>query len=307
MNRLAGIIIAVIGLVVAVLGFLKILPGMTQTGIVLFLFGLLIIGLSFIPKPEGKDTGPMSTPATLVNIFFSPTEVFQSLRSNPRWLVALLVMSILGTVFTNAFIYRLTSERIVNYTIDKTKEASWIPEETKKEIEKGRASAIEQNKDPLMRATTAVTGFAGYVFWIAFVSLLFFVFILALGGKLNYWQAFAAATYAAFPISVIRSVLGSIILFIKDPDTIHPILGQSALIQDNLNFLANPATNPVLYTLLGAFGILSFYWIWLMKTGLENTGEKVTSTMAWTAVLALWFVGICLMVVSAMFFGNFMS
>ena len=307
MNRLAGIIIAVLGLVLAVLSFTKVVPGMTQTGIILCLFGLLIIGLSFVPKPESDDTPRMSTLETLTKIFYAPAEVFQNLRRHPRWLAAVVIIAVLAAVFTNAFIYRLTPEKVVGYTIDKTKEMSWLDDKARAEIEKGRAAAIEENKNVVSRTVTAVTGFAGYVFWLAFLSLLFFLFILAMGGKLSYWQSFAVAAYSLFPVSVIRSIVGTIILFIKDPSEIHPILGQSSLVQDSLNFLASPATSPVLYTLLSGFGLLSFYWIWLAVTGLKNTGEKVTPTMAWTAVLVIWLVGIMLSVVMALIFPSFMS
>lgn len=307
MNRLAGIIIAVLGLILAVLSYTKVVPGMTQTGIILCLFGLLIIGLSFVPKTESNDTPRMSTFETLTKIFYAPGEVFENLRRHPRWLAAVVIMALLAAVFTNAFIYRLTPEKVVGYTIDKTKEMSWLDENTRAEIEKGRAAAIEENKNVVSRTATAVTGFAGYIFWLAFLALLFFLFIMAMGGQISYWQSFAVAAYSLFPVSIIRSIISTIILFIRDPSEIHPILGQSSLVQDSLNFLASPATSPVLYTLLSAFGLLSFYWVWLAVTGLKNTGEKVTPTMAWTAVLTIWLVGVMLSVVMALIFPSFMS
>ena len=308
MNRIAGIVIAVIGLLVAVLGFAKVLPGATQTGIIVLLLGLLVLGLSFVPKPESDGGDKMSTPSTLINIFFSPAEVFQNLRRHPRWLAAVIIMTLFATAFSNAFIYRLTPERIVNYTIDKTKEMSFLDDKARAQIESGRAASIEENKSLVKRSLQAVTVFTQYVFWIAFLALLFMLFVRALGGNIGYWQTYAAVTYAMFPVSVIRNVLGTLVLFLKnDPSEIHPILGQSAMVQDNLSFLANPATNPVLYTLLGAISLLTFYWIWLMVTGLKNTGEKVSDTAAWTSVLVLWFVGILLMVLMALVFPTFMS
>ena len=78
MNRLAGIIVAVVGLLIAVFEHLKVYPAMTQPGVVMILFGGLIIGLSFIDKPDTEEYRKMSTGATLLNIFVSPTEVFQN-------------------------------------------------------------------------------------------------------------------------------------------------------------------------------------------------------------------------------------
>jgi hypothetical protein len=307
MNRLAGIILAAIGLLVAVLGALKVLPGMTGTGVWIILGGGLIIGLSFIPKPEPDGAPRMSTAETLTKIFYAPAEVFQNLRRHPRWFVAVLIMSLFSTIYANAFINRLTAERVVNYTIDKTKEMSFLDERGRAEIEKGRADAIEENKNPVRRVGTAVSDFIGKMFWIALLAAIFLVFALVLGGKLNFWQSFAATAYAMFPVYVIRYVASLIILYLKDPTDVHPIIGANSLVQDSLNFLVTSADNPVLFSLLSAFSILGFYWIWLNATGLKNAGEKVTPTAAWTAVLSIWLLGVVLSVLLALVFPSFLS
>lgn len=307
MNRLAGIIVAVIGLLLAVLSILKVVPGLTQTGVVLILLGGLIIGLSFVEKPAPDDTPRMPTPNTLTGIFYAPAEVFQNLRRHPRWLVAVLIMSVMSAIFYEAFLYRLTPERVTNYAIDKTMEMPMMNDEARKQIEASRAQTIADNKNPLLRAARPVTGFFGQVVLYAFLGAVFFLFALAMGGKINYWQAFSAAVYASFPLAVIRFVLNTIVLFIKDPIEIHPITGQGSLIQDNLNFLVTGAEHPVLYTLLSAFSLLAFYWIWMNATGLKNTGERVTPSIAWSATLAIFFVGVTLSVVAALLFPSFIS
>lgn len=307
MNRLAGIIVAVIGLLIAVLSVLKVIPGLTSTGVFLILLGGLVIGLSFVDKPAAEGEERMSTPATLANIFFSPGAVFQNLRRHPRWLVAVLIMAALSGVYTNLFLYRLTPERVANYAIDKTLEMSILDENARKQVEAGRAEAIEQNKDPIVRAGQAVNGFVSSTLMIAFLSAIFFLFVLAMGGKMNYWQAFSATAYAMFPVAVVRYVLSSILLFIKDPADIHPLIGQSGIVQDNLNFLASPADQPVLYVLLASLSLLGLYWIVMNVIGLKNAGEKVSTSTATTATLVVWFAGVVLGVVMALLFPSFLS
>lgn len=309
MNRLAGIVVAVIGLIIAVLSIMKVVPGLTQPGVVMILLGGLIIGLSFVNKPEPDDTPRMSTPNTLVNIFFSPTEVFQNLGRHPRWLVAMLVMSLFSTIFANLFVSRLGADRIANFAIDKTLEMPMIQgnEEARRQVEASRAQAIADAQNPVIRAGQAASSFAGSAFFTAFLAAVFLLFALAMGGKLNFWQAFSAATYALFPVAAIRFVLSTIILFLKDPSEIHPILGQTALVTDNLGALFSPADNPVLYTVLSAFGLLWFYWIWLNATGLKNAGERVTPSIAWTATLAIFLLFIAFGAVMALLFPSFFS
>ena len=307
MNRIVGIIVAAIGLLVAVLSVLKIVPGLTQTGVVLILFGGLIIGLSFISKPEADESERMSTASTLGNIFFAPTEVFQNLRRHPRWLVAMLIMSILSATYANLFIYRLGADRVANFAIDKTLELPIMNDEAKKQVEAGRENAIAEAKNPVTKAGQAVNGFAGSVFGFAFLAGIFMLFALAMGGKFNFWQAFSASIYAAFPIGVIKFLLNTLILFLKDPSDVHPILGQQSLITDNLGFLVLPSEHPVIFTLLASFSVLSFYWLWLNATGLKNAGEKVTGTIAWSATLGVFLLTIFLGAIMATLFGGFMG
>lgn len=308
MNRFQGIAVAVIGLIITALSAVKILP-LVSTGSALIFLGLLLFGLSFIPRPNSDDTPRMPTAETLGAIFYAPGEVFRNLRRHPRWLVVLIIGSILSAVYFNAFNYRLTPEKITNYTIDKTLQSSFIAnnEDARKAIESGRPKAIEDAKNPVVLAGKAVNGFVGSVFLTAFFALIFWLFAKAMGGNLNFWQGFSATAYAMFPVTVLRNILSLIILFVKDPDDIHPILGQNSLVQDNLSFLVSPATNPVIYVLLASFSLLSFYWVWLNATGLKNAGEKVTPTIAWSATLTIWLLGLVLGAVSAMAFGSFMS
>ena len=307
MNRLAGIIVAAVGLLVAVLSISGVIPGLTSTGVILILFGGLVIGLSFIDKPITDGAERMSTPSTLANMFVSPTDVFRNLRRHPRWLAAALIMSAMSAIYTNLFVNRLGVERVANYTIDKTLEMPIMNDEAKKQVEAGRSTAIAEAKDPIRRAGQAVNGFAMSVLGYSFLAVVFMLFAMVMGGSLYFWQAFSAAVYAYFPYAVIRFVLNTLVLYLKDPSEIHPIIGQQTLIQDNLNFLVLPAENPIIYTLLGAFSLLGFYWLWLNATGLKNAGERVSGTAAWTASIGIYVLMVLLGVVAAAIFPSFIS
>lgn len=309
MTRLAGIIFAAVGFLIAIISVLNIVPGLTQTGVIMLIAGGLIIGLSFIDKPNPEGTDRMSTPETLAGIFYAPTEVFRNLRRHPRWLAAVLIMTALSAIYSALFFYRLTPERIVNYSIDKTLEMPMVAgnEDARKQIEQNRPKALEDAKNPIVRIGQVASSFSWQIILYAFLGGIFFLFAKAMGGNINFWQAFSAAVYAWFPAAVIRFLLNSLILFIKDPTDIHPILGQSSLIQDNLGFLVTPGEHPVIYVILSSLSLLMFYWLWLNATGLKNTGERVSSSTAWTATLTVFFVMLGLGVLTAFLFPSFMS
>lgn len=309
MNRIAGIVFAAAGLLVAVLSILKIVPGLTLTGVTMILAGGLIIGLSFVDKPDPEGSERMSTPATLGNIFFSPSETFQNFRRHPRWLVAVLIMVVLSATYNNLFLQRLGTDRVTNFAIDKTLEMPMIAnnEQVKAETEKGRKQALDDAKNPVLRAGQAVNSFSGSLFLFSFLALIYFLFSLAMGGKINFWQAFSVAVYASLPIAILRFVLNTIVLYLKDPIEIHPILGAQSLIQDNLSFLVTSAEHPVIYTLLASFSLLAFYWLFLNAIGLKNAGEKVSGTAAWTATIAIFVIGVLLSMGLSALFPSFIS
>lgn len=309
MNRIAGIVLAAVGFVLAILSIAQIVPGLTQTGVFMILGGGLIIGLSFIDKPDSEGTERMSTPSTLGNIFFSPGEVFKNLRRHPRWLVAAFIMALMSVTYGNLFLERLGPERVANFAIDKTLEMPMIAgnEDAKKQVESGRAKAIADAKNPVLRVAQIGTSFLGMMFLYSFLAVIFFVFALAMGGKINFWQAFSAAVYAMFPVAVIRFVLNTIILYVKDPVDIHPILGQQSLIQDNLSFLVAASENPVIYTLLASFSVLTLYWVVLNAMGLRNAGERVSGTIGWTASISIFVLILFFGLAMALAFPSFIS
>lgn len=309
MNRIAGIVLAAVGFVLAVLSIAKVVPGATGAGVFLILCGGLIIGLSFIDKPETEGTVRMSTASTLGNIFVAPGEVFANLRRHPRFLVALLIMVVLSATYSALFINRLGAERIANFTIDKTLEMSMIAnnEEAKKQVEQGREQAILDAQSSLQRVIQLPSAFAGYTVMCAILAAVFMLFVLAMGGKLNFWQAFSVVVYAWFPVSVLRFVLNTVVLYVKDPTDIHPILGQQSLIQDSLSFLVTSSEHPVIFTLLGSFSLLMFYWIFLNAIGLKNAGERVSGTTAWTASISIFIVLLFFGLAMAIAFPGFIS
>ncbi len=308
MLRYCAIGVFVVGFIIIVLGATKTVPNITGAGVGLVLLGALLFGLSFVPKPAVESpVRAMSPFEQLIKIFYAPAEVFQNLRRHPRWIIAVLVMTVVSAVYSNAFIYRLGADRIANYAIDKTLEMPMLNDEARKQIELSRADAIAESKSPVSRAAQTVNAFVGLIFWYAFLALIFLLFALAMGGRINYWQAFSAGVYAGFPIFIINKLLSFIFLFIKDPADIHPLMGGNTLVTDSLNFLVTPSENPVLYVFLSAFSLLNLYWIWLIATGLKNTGENITGTIAWSAAIGVWLILLTFGVLMAFLFPSFIS
>ncbi len=290
--------IFVIGIILVVGGIAKFVPGGIGTGAAFAFWGILLFAFSFIPLPQPRsdDEPAMSGLQRVTGIFYEPSRVFRNLRAHPHWLAALLVIATVNAIYAAAFAQRLTPERIVDYTMEKMEQSPIKP--PPEAMAKTKEGMLEALKQPIQRIETAAKTFVGVLCWLG---------VLAFGGRMNFWQSFAAVFYAFLPIAVIQRLLSLVILYVKDPDSLHPILGQETLVQDNLGVLFSPADHPALFVLGSVIGVLSFYGLWLRATGLKNAGEKVSSSAAWGVSITIWVLGLIVGMILASLFSSFMS
>ncbi len=302
----AGVALVVLGIIILIGGIANFIPGGLGTGGAICALGVLFFGFSFISLPYVPEAPPpMSTAGRLTGIFFEPTVVFRNLRAHPRWLAAILIIGCLSAAYAAAFYHRLTPERIINYTMDKLEESPIKP--PPEAMAKARTEGVAQEKNPIFQAGKAVKTIVGTFFGIALFAALYLLGVLAFGGRMHFWQAYAVAAYAALPVLLIQRVISFVILFVKSPDDIHPILGQETLVTDNLGILFKSAEHPVLFVAASSIGILSFYKLWLTATGLREGGYKVSSSAGWGVAITLWVLGLLLGLAAAAIFGSFFS
>ncbi|MFL6334035.1 MAG: YIP1 family protein [Pyrinomonadaceae bacterium] len=291
------------GVLLIVAAFLKVLG--YGPGAALCFLGLVLLGLSFIPRRSVEDApAPMPFLQKLGNIFFEPSAVFRNLRAHPSWLGALLIAALLSFAYTTAFTYRLTPERIINFTTDKVVERFNIPPERAAQM---KEQQLADAKSPAKVAGNSVNVFVGLFVVMCIIAGLCMLFVLLFGGRLGFWQALSMVVWASLPAIIIEKVLSLVLLYVKDPDDIHPILGQTTLVTDNLGALVKPANSPVLFAVLSTFGVLAFYRLWLTASGLRNTSERLSSGGAWTIAIIFWVIGLLIAVASSALFGSFIS
>ena len=304
-RRTYSYIVFGVGVLLIVAAVLKVPIGFGPGGALCFL-GLALFGLSFIKRGETAADAPppMSFPQKLAGIFFEPSNVFRNLRAHPRWLAALVLTSLLAFAYATAFVQRLTPERIVNFTTDKVVEQFNIPADRAQQM---KEQQIADAKSPAKIAGNAVTTFVGAFVLTALFAGLYMLAVLLFGGRLGFWQGFAMAVWAAVPVAIIGRVLSFVLLYVKDPDDIHPVLGQGGLVTDNLSVLVKAAEHPVLFTVLSAVGLLSFYHLWLTATGLRHTSDKLSSSSAWMIALIFWLFGLLLAAGFSALFGGVIS
>jgi Yip1 domain len=300
----AGIALVVLGIAILVLGIANVITGGTGTGITVCALGILLFALSFARLPYVPNAPPpMSTLQRLSGIFFEPTNVFRNLRAHPHWLAPILIIGIMTAAYNAAFVRRITPDRIINFTADKLEESPLKP--PPEAIAKMRQDGVEQAKSTSYQVGDAIKKIATPFFGVAFVAALCLLGVLAFGGRMHFWQAFSVIAFVNLPVVIIQKGISLIILFVKSPDDIHPILGQESLVYDNLGLLVTAKDHPVLFVIATTIGVISFYRLWLTATGLREGGYKVSSTAGWGVAITLLVLFLLLGMAAAALFGSF--
>jgi hypothetical protein len=302
---IVGIALFVLGILVVVTGILGWVVGGAGTGAAICALGALFFGLSFIRLPHVPDAPPpMSTGARLIGIFFEPTRVFRDLRAHPEWLIPLLIVGILSATYLTVFTRRITPERIANFTADKMADVSWIPPEA---VQQARTEGLAQAKAPTYQAGTFIKGIVGTFFFAAALGGLYLLGVLIFGGRMHYWQSVSVMAFAVLPVTIISKLISFIVLFVKAPEEIHPLIGQEGLVYDNLGLLVAAKDHPVIWVLATSIGVLSFYRLWLTATGLREAGYKVSKGAAWGVAIVIWVIGLMLMMGWVSLFPGFLG
>jgi Yip1 domain len=290
-------------------GFAKLIAGGIGTGAALCFFGVLLFLLALIRLPLLPNSEPpLSWFEKVTGIFYEPTRVFRNLRFHPSWIGAFLAIWVLTTIYSTAFIQRITPERIVDHTVEKVQQMGPPFAPPPEAVDRIRADQMDSLKNPVQRVGGVLKSFVGiFVLSGVLPAALIFVLVLVFGGRINFWQSLAVVLYALLPIVVIQKILGLVILYLKSPDDLHPVLNAETTLQDNLGILLSPAEHPVLFVIASFIGLTSFYWLWLRAKGIHFGATRVSKGQGWGVALTMWLLLLVFVVIITALFPGFIS
>ncbi|MCA1576490.1 MAG: YIP1 family protein [Acidobacteria bacterium] len=297
-----------LGLIFVVGGIAKFLPGGLGTGAALCFLGLLVFALSFIRMPLVADSErPLSWFEKVTGVFYEPARVFRNLRVHPYWIGAFLTIWVLTVIYSTAFIQRITPERITDYTTEKIAQMGPPFAPPPEMIDRMRNDQLESLKSPVQRVGSAFRSAVGIFVFGTIAAGLALLGVLVFGGRINFWQVMAVTFYSVLPVVAVQKILGLVILYLKSPDDLHPILNQETTLQDNLGILFSPAEHPILFVLASFIGLTSFYGLWLRAKGLHWGGTKVSKGTGWGVAIMLWVLILIVATIFTALFPGFIS
>ncbi len=231
-------------------------------------------------QPEEK---PMGGASKVINIFFEPRKVFESLKIKPTWLIPFLIVALLGIGF---FYY--TYPFIMHQQVEKIQENEKFSEEQKEKIIE---KMTEKDHPPLWQLSFAPVG--GLVVLVVVAAILFFVFNVLLGGDSTYREVFSVYTYSSL-IAIPAMIVQFPLIMIKEDINVQTSL---ALL------LSANAKDTFLYSVLSGFDIFSFWQVILVSMGM-GVMYKYTTKKAFTTVFVLWIIYILVKSVFSTVFGG---
>jgi len=305
---IVGIVVFGLGVLVLLAGVAKLIGGGVFTGAALCFGGVILVVLSFLRLPAiPEKEGPLSLVQKVTGIFFEPSRVFRNLREHPHWIGAYAIICVLTTVYSFAFIQRITPERVVDHTIQKMSEMGPPFAPPPEQLENMKNQQLQGLKNPAERVGGFVRSWVGLYVLSAIIAGLSMLGILMFGGRINFWQALAVTFYAALPVIIIQKVLGLVILYLKSPDDLHPILNQETTLQDNLGILLMPSEHPVLFVMASMIGLTSFYLVWLRAKGLHLGATRASSSAGWGVSILLFVLTFILVTIFTWMFSGFIT
>jgi hypothetical protein len=296
----------VIGLIILVASIVGLIPRGFATAASFCFLGIVLFALSFIRLPlVPQKEEPLSLMQKVTGIFFEPSRVFRNLREHPRWFGAFIIIAVLSAIYSFAFIQRITPERIAEHSKQQMEAfGNLVPPEAR---EAQAAEQLDAMKNPVRRTASVLNVFTVLFLFLGLVAVLSLLGVLVFGGRINFWQSLAVTFYVALPVVIITKVMGLIILYLKSPDDLHPILNRDTTLQDNLGILFSPADHPVLFVMASFIGLTSFYGLWLRAKGLHLGATKTSSGAGWGVSITLWLLGLFLLTAVAFLAPSFFS
>ena len=302
MRRRHGIYFFVGGLAVILLalreGVSAASPTYLLTGLLAVFVGAVVFGLGFIrPHDPGPDAPlPLPFGRRIAGLFYDPYRVFDNLRHNPRWLGTFLLLALCAYAYEVAFYARVGPEAAVEARIERAVAGGWLDLDLARFV---KARALSDFRSPLASLSTQARPIGSTFLKLLALAALYLLGARTFGGRLNFWQSLAVTVNAQFPAVFIEKAASFILLFTLPPERIDLVRGQQGLLRLDLAALGQ-VQSPVVYALVHSVGVFALYYLWLVATGLERTGEGLGAARAWAVVSVVWGLGVAGYVAAAL-------
>jgi hypothetical protein len=228
----------------------------------------------------------------LIQVFYEPGKVFDRVREQRIWVVALLAIVIATAAMYAYSVQQIGGSNIQRHAVENSKMMSNIPQDKKDEM----IANADTTKSKVIGdvATGVVVGIIMLV-----LAALFMAIAGVSGQPIKFTQAIGTVCYSAWPFTILTIVLSiAVISMAQDKSELDP----RSLLFFNLGAALDKATtNKSLFALAQSIDLLRFAQIAFSAWALAKVA-KIPFSRALTGQILIWVVFTLLGMVGAMFF-----
>ncbi|HZS51540.1 MAG TPA: YIP1 family protein [Bryobacterales bacterium] len=212
----------------------------------------------------------------LIDVFFSPVETMDFLASNPRFLSALLLTTVITILATTVAFERGVIERSLDQKIQADSRLQQLPEEE-------REAAIDRASR--LNAYAAIAGaMFGPAAGLLSASGVLLVLVRAVGDTRTRFAQMAGIVAHSWLPATLSTLIAIPVLLLKDPESVD---FDNIVPLSNLSFLFSPQEQRRLHDIGASLDLFSFWVIALLTLGVSRLSGK-SKTTALVIVLAPW-------------------
>ncbi len=213
----------------------------------------------------------------VVAVLFSPSQVFESIRQSPTWLVALLTILIVGLVGTALINPKIDYAEMIEESIEA--QGRNVPAEQMERI-----IDFYEKFGPVMSIAGSFIPVVGFLL----IAVLFLVVLKLFGGELSFAQSFSTTVHAMMPQAV-KGLL-TIPVILGKSDFSYLDLRSGSILKSNLGAFASEETGPAMLGLLSSLDLFTLWSVALLVIGYSIVGRvsKSTATLATVGLWVLW-------------------
>jgi hypothetical protein len=208
----------------------------------------------------------------LVSVLFAPRKTFEAIAARPTWVVAMVVLVLLGTVLGMV-------------AMSKADMGTMMREQGER---RGLSEEQMEQQIAFMEKFGTVFALFGTVFAIGayfLIGLVFWVTFKLLGSELGYMASLSTSLHALVPQGILAAIALPIMLGQSEVDM--QALQSGTLVASNAAAFAPEEAGKALIALLSSLDVFSFWTVALLAIGYSIVA-KVSRTTAAVTVVVFW-------------------
>jgi hypothetical protein len=230
--------------------------------------------------PEAPGTSESGNSfGRFVGVIFSPKSTFQSIARRPTWLVPVILLCLVQCVVVAVYGQRVGWRGMLEKQLVNNSQFQQLNPEAQQE----RITSIMGYVSRIAYAEVIIGPFVGAF---ALAGIFWLIFNMGAGAKIGYRVSLAVTSFSFVP-TILASLLGVLIIYLKDPSTVD----LQHLVASNAGAFLYSDAPKALAAALRAVDIFIFWEMFLLAVGFSAAAPKKLSTgSAFAWLVGLWAV-----------------